>query len=111
VGFFTINPHPRPDPSPCSSAIRATGRNLSHRPRSALPALIWSMGFRPRHWPQFAQWAAIRPMRWYPPHRPRTAPSVAICAGTLKKTKQNRSLRCKFKGETAQVKRVNSINL
>jgi hypothetical protein len=29
----------------------------------------------------------------HPLHRPRSAPSAAICAGTLRKMKQSRSLR------------------
>jgi hypothetical protein len=64
-----------------------------HRLRSVLSATIWAMEFHPRHRTRFAQWAAIRGMNLHPPHQSRSAPSAANCVGTLKKTKQSRSLR------------------
>jgi hypothetical protein len=72
-----------------SSAIRATGCDLSHRPRSAPPASIWAMEFHPRHRPRFAQWT----MSWDPPYRPQSVSSATISAGTLNKRKQSSSFR------------------
>jgi hypothetical protein len=81
VGFPTINRHPRPDPVPMFV------RYPRHRLRSATPASIWAMGFHLRH-------------------RPRSALGLS--------GKQNTVDRCdddKFRRETAQIERINSINL
>jgi hypothetical protein len=61
-------------PSSCSSALGATGGDLRHQPR-------------------YGPWDFIRASGSDPGHDLASAPSAAICAGTLKKTKQNGLLR------------------
>jgi hypothetical protein len=68
VRFPAINSHPRPDP------VSVFVRYPRHRLRSVPMAAVCATGRDPGH--ELA-----------------SAPSSAICAGTLKKTKQSRSLR------------------
>jgi hypothetical protein len=80
-------------PSPCSSAVRATGLDLGHAVSSAPPA-------------------AIRVTGGDPDHELASAPSAAVCAGTLKKrNKGDRYDDSKFRRETTQIKGINLIDL
>jgi hypothetical protein len=87
VGFPTINRHQPPYPVPMFVRYR------HHRRRSVPSAAVCATGLDLGHGVSSAQLAGIRTMGWHPPHRPRSEPSAAICAGTLKRTKQSRSLR------------------